>query len=54
MYGPFCFAYLFDIHEESEHTYLTCVSIEMNNLEVFSVMQLKSSFINNEAVCVLL
>lgn len=49
-----CFAYLFDIHEVSRHTDLTCVSMVINYWEIFSVRQLKSNCINNEQVCVLL
>lgn len=53
MYTPFCFAYLFDIHEVSKHTNLTCISMVINYWEVFSVRQLKSNPINNEQLFVL-
>lgn len=53
MYTPFCFAYLFVIHEVSKHTDLTCVSMVINYWGDFLVRQSKSNFINNERACVL-
>ena len=43
----FCFAWLFDIHDESNCTNLACLSVGINYWEYFGVWQLRVNSINN-------